>query len=145
MKTTIVIVAVILMGAPVWAAEDTPETRAVEADRYLAVMPPVELFEDMTDQMAASLPEDQRREFEDLMTRHLDIPALEKAMREALIRHFTADELKALADFYGSEVGKSAMAKFGVYMAELMPVIQTEIMKAQARAEGTMEEADQER
>jgi hypothetical protein len=35
-----------------------------------------------------------------------------------------------LADFYGSPVGKSAMQKFGAYMADIMPVVQAEIMKA---------------
>lgn len=36
--------------------------------------------------------------------------------------------------FYGSPVGKSAMAKFGTYMAELMRVIQAEMIKAHAKA-----------
>jgi len=39
----------------------------------------------------------------------------------------------ALADFYGSPVGKSAMQKFGAYMADIMPTIEAEIMKAQAK------------
>ena len=43
-------------------------------------------------------------------------------------------ELKALADFYGSAVGKSAMKKFGTYMADVMPDIQAEMIKAQAKA-----------
>jgi hypothetical protein len=40
-----------------------------------------------------------------------------------------------LADFYGSPVGKSAMKKFGAYMADIMPVVQAEIMKAAAKME----------
>jgi hypothetical protein len=55
-------------------------------------------------------------------------------MTDAMIKHFTTDELKALADFYGSPVGKSVMQKFGAYMAELMPTMQAEIVKAQAKA-----------
>jgi hypothetical protein len=38
-----------------------------------------------------------------------------------------------LADFYGSPVGKSAMQKFGAYMADVMPAIQAEMLKAQAK------------
>jgi len=49
-----------------------------------------------------------------------------------MIKNFTADELKALADFYGSPVGKSAMAKFGNYMADVMPGMMAEVQKAQA-------------
>ena len=52
-----------------------------------------------------------------------------------MVKHFTTEELKALADFYGSPVGKSAMQKFGAYMADIMPVMQAEIMKAQAKTE----------
>jgi hypothetical protein len=64
----------------------------------------------------------------------LDLDALTKAMTDAMVKHFTTEELKALADFYGSPVGKSAMKKFGSYMADVMPALQAEIMKAQAKA-----------
>jgi hypothetical protein len=68
-----------------------------------------------------------------MMTKDLDIAALSKAMTDAMAKHFTTEELKALADFYGSPVGKSAMQKFGAYMADLMPIIQAEMIKAQAK------------
>jgi hypothetical protein len=55
-------------------------------------------------------------------------------MTDAMVKHFTSEELKALADFYGSPVGKSAMQKFGAYMSDLMPTIQAEMMKAEAKA-----------
>ncbi len=116
------------------AIEDTPENRAAEAGRYLKATPPADMFADMAEQMAKNLPEDQRKAFKDVFTKHLDIPALTKAMKDAMVKHFTAEELKALADFYGSEVGKSAMSKFGTYMAEVMPTIQREAMSAQAKA-----------
>jgi hypothetical protein len=87
----------------------------------------------MADKMATNLPADQRQQFKQMMTKDLDIAALSKAMTDAMVKHFTSEELKALADFYGSPVGKSAMQKFGAYMADLMPIIQAEIMKAQAK------------
>jgi hypothetical protein len=43
-----------------------------------------------------------------------------------------------LADFYGSPVGKSAMQKFGAYMADIMPTMEAEIMKAQAKLNQSM-------
>jgi hypothetical protein len=131
-KTAAVIVltsvASVLLAAP-----DTPETRRKEAERYLQATPPKALFEDMADKMAANLPPDQRAQFKQLMRSQLDIAALTKAMTDAMVKHFTTEELKALADFYGSPVGKSAMQKFGAYMADVMPTIQAEIMKAQAK------------
>ena len=60
------------------------------------------------------------------MTTQVDIAALSKAMIDAMVKNFTTEELKALADFYGSPVGKSAMQKFGAYMADIMPVVQAE-------------------
>ena len=91
------------------------------------------LFEDMADKMAANLPLDRREQFKRMMTADLDIAALTKAMTDAMVKHFTTDELKALADFYGSPVGKSAMQKFGAYMADVMPAMQAEMLKAQAK------------
>jgi hypothetical protein len=116
------------------AATDTPETRRKEAERYLQATPPKALFEDMADKMAANLPPADREKVKQTLTSQLDVAALTKAMTDAMIKHFTTEELKALADSYGSPVGKSAMQKFGAYMADLMPTIQTEIMKAQAKA-----------
>jgi hypothetical protein len=87
----------------------------------------------MADKMATNLPADQRQQFKQMMTKDLDIAAVSKAMTDAMVKHFTTEELKALADFYGSPVGKSAMQKFGAYMADLMPIIQAEMMKAQAK------------
>jgi len=118
---------------PVYCATDTPETRRHEAERYLQATPPKALFEDMADKMATNLPADQRQQFKQMMTKDLDIAALNKAMTDAMVKHFTTEELKALADFYGSPVGKSALQKFGAYMADLMPIIQAEMIKAQAK------------
>jgi hypothetical protein len=117
----------------VLSATDTPETRRREAERYLQATPPKALFEDMADKMAANLPASQRDQFKRVLTADLDIPALTKAMTDSMVKHFTTDELKALADFYGSPVGKSAMQKFGAYMADIMPAMQAEIMKAQGK------------
>src|SRR6266700_2784144 len=118
----------------VLSATDTPETRRREAERYLQATPPKAMFEDMADKIAANLPPAEREKFKQTLISQLDIPALTKAMTDAMVKHFTTEELKALADFYGSPVGKSAMQKFGAYMAEVMPTMEAEIMKAQAKA-----------
>ena len=132
-KMFVLFVLAFCASSPVFSAPDTPETRRREAERYLQVSPPKALFEDMADKMAANLPPDQREQFKRVMTADLDIAALSKAMIDAMVKNFTTDELKALADFYGSPVGKSAMQKFGTYMADIMPVMQAEIIKASAK------------
>jgi hypothetical protein len=92
----------------------------------------------LADKIAANLPPDQREQFKRMMTADLDIAALSKAMTDAMVKDFTTEELKALADFYGSPVGKSAMQKFGTYMADIMPVMQAEIIKASAKLNQSM-------
>src|SRR5438093_3429831 len=130
---TLTILTLFISCGLAFSAPDTPETRRHEAERYLQATPPKALFEDMADKMAANLPPDQREQFKRMMTTQLDVAALTKAMTDAMVKHFTTDELKALADFYGSPVGKSAMQKFGAYMADIMPAIQAEMQKAQAK------------
>jgi hypothetical protein len=134
-KPILILIMLTLSASPLWvsAASDTPETRRQEAERYLKAMPPRAVFDDLADKMAANLPPDQRDQFKRMMTADLDIAALTKAMTDAMVKHFTTEEIKALADFYGSPVGKSAMQKFGAYMADLMPVIEAEVLKAQAK------------
>ena len=134
-KRTVALTALtfIISCSFILSATDTPETRRREAERYLQASPPKAMFEDVADKMAANLPADQRDQFKRVMTTQLDIPALSKAMMDSMVKNFTTEELKALADFYGSPIGKSAMQKFGAYMADVMPVVQAEIMKAAAK------------
>jgi hypothetical protein len=127
------ILTLFIWSAVAFSAPDTQETRRYEAERYLQATPPKAMLEDMADKMAASVPPDQREQFKQLLTSQLDIAALTKAMIDSMVKHFTTEELKALADFYGSPVGKSAMQKFGAYMSDIMPAIEAEIMKAQSK------------
>lgn len=131
---SITIVLVLLMVSNSFALEDTPFNRLSQAERYLDVTPPKDLLQDAAEQMAMNFDPSQRQAFKDLITKHLDIEALTKTMKDTMIKHFTADELKALADFYGSAEGKSSMRKFGAYMADVMPSVQAEMVKAIAKA-----------
>jgi hypothetical protein len=132
------VLTICLQATSLIAATDTPETRAREAERYLQATPPKAMFEDMADKMAMNLPPEQRAQYKQLLTQQLDMAALTTAITNAMVKHFTTDELKALADFYGSPIGKSAMQKFGAYMADVMPSIQAELMKAQAKADQSL-------
>jgi hypothetical protein len=133
MKITLVVLCT-LLALPLWALDDTTANREEQAARYLQATPPKELFQDMAEQVAKTLPPEQRGDFKALFLKYLDIDAITKAMKESLVKNFTADELKAVADFYLSPVGKSAMKKMGLFMADLMPTIQAETIKAQAKA-----------
>jgi hypothetical protein len=134
MKKTALVLFFTLLTLPVLALEDTKANREQQAARYLLATPPKAVIGDMAAQMATSLPPDERSAFQSVLGR-IDMEAITKLMKEAMIKNFTADELKALADFYGSPAGRSATKKQGRYMLDIMPGLQQEVEKAFSKAE----------
>ncbi|MFZ9008631.1 MAG: DUF2059 domain-containing protein [bacterium] len=109
-------------------AEDSKEARTQAAERYLAVVPISQLLDDTFREMSKSLPEAIREGFVAQMRIVVRADVLEAATRASLVRHFTVDELNAMAEFYSSPHGASAMRKFGAYMADVMPAVQEEMI-----------------
>jgi hypothetical protein len=62
------------------------------------------------------------------MQRSTDTNRLHNLLINSTIEVFTTDELSALADFYGSPIGKSILQKFPKFMGTVMPTIQQELM-----------------
>src|SRR5215831_13338332 len=118
------------LASSVFAIDDTPENRAKEAEAYLKAVPAKELVDNLTEKMASSIPESQRDLFKSIMTKHLDLNALVDAQKAALVKVFTAGEIESMKNFYGSSDGKSVLKKMSSYMAELMPTVQSQLMKA---------------
>jgi len=143
MNQLIVAIALLLISTSLYAKdvkiEDTAENRLSEANRYLNIMPPKDMLTDLVYKMSKQLPENKQKLFHDLMINNLDIDNFTKIMRDAMVNHFTAEELEALANFYNSPVGKSAMTKFGDYMAEAMPQIQVLMVEAAQKTKKQME------
>ncbi len=129
-KTSTLIAAILLACTSLWALDDTPDNRSTQADRYVAVMPVSELLDELADKATQKLPPERRQILKALLEKNLDHAALEKTMKRLAVKHFTADELAALADFCASPAGKSALKKFGPYMGELMPAVKAETVKA---------------
>jgi hypothetical protein len=127
----------LLIGYPVsaFALDDTPQNRAKEAARYMQAVPPESAATGMIKNIALSLPEQQQKTFAAAMQKNLNAAAIKSAAEAGLVKVFTADELKAMADFYSSPAGKSAMAKMGSYMAASMPAIEKEVDAAVTKAE----------
>jgi len=109
---------------------DTPENRAVAAERYEAAMPVEVLLEELVYSMVGRVAEDQRDAFLAHMAEAVDVEGMREVTHEVMVRHFTADELNAQAAFYESEEGKSVAIKSRAYMAELMPRFQSELVRA---------------
>jgi hypothetical protein len=120
---------------PAFAMEDTPQNRAQEAARYLEAVPPEAAANDMAKNIAQTLPEKQQQAFLAAMQKNIDVAGIKSAAQASLVKVFTADELKALADFYSAPLAKSAMAKMGTYMSEVVPAIEKEVDAATEKAE----------
>jgi len=85
------------------------------------------MLNDVFFEMSKQLPPSERAGFISDMRSVVPAKRLEQIARAAMLKHFSTQELNALADFYSSEHGASAMSKFGVYMAEVQPVILREV------------------
>jgi len=133
MKRIWMVIILLDVGLKYVFAEDIPDTpgdRQAAAERYLDVAPMDSIMRDMIEKTSQNLPEGQRKQFVELMTKYVRVSVLERAALSSMVRHFSVRELNALADFYGSQEGRSAMKKFGSYMADVMPVIQQEMARA---------------
>lgn len=143
MKKLVLVMALILASSNAFALEDSPENRSLEAERYLTVISPRDSFQDAAQQMSKNFSPEKREQFVKAMTQYVDVEAVVKAYKETMVKIYTADELAAMADFYGSAVGISAMKKSGAYMAEIMPVLQAEALKALSKANREFKEPEE--
>ena len=124
---------VILFGSIAFSAlalDDSKENREFQAKRYMASQSSEEMLKDMSKSMAMNLPPEQRKDFRNMILNYVDIAVIDEVAQGALVKYFTADELASLADYYSTPLAKSATKKMGSYMAELMPSIQAEFLKA---------------
>ncbi len=126
----LVMIILAALSSPTFAIEDTPENRLAQVERYLKAVPPKKTFEELSNTVSKNFRPAERIEFLSLTRDFVDVDVITDAMVASMIKHFTADELAALADLYESPAGQSAMSKMGLYLAEVMPVIEAEIMRA---------------
>lgn len=108
-------------------AEGPSADHVAAADRLIAVQQPKEMLGDIAGKISASLPVEHREAYIEAMTEPAFVERFAVAARDALAKHFTIEELDALSEFYQKPVARSAMAKMGDYMADLMPFIQSEM------------------
>lgn len=111
---------------------DTRETREAAARRYLGATDMHAMMDDILKASTQKLPPDKQAEVMTLIKRHVSFEKLQGLTMAAMIKHFTTRELEALADFDGLPEGKSAMRKFGAYMADVMPIVMEEMRTAVA-------------
>jgi hypothetical protein len=138
---TLFLVGMLVISPHIALGGDLPNTygnRLAAAERYLQVASMKDMMRDMIVETAKNFPEKIRGAYVSLMNKHIRVEILERAALVSMAKHFTVDELNALADFYGSKEGRSAMKKIGAYMGDVMPVIQQEMGRVQTEIEADL-------
>jgi hypothetical protein len=130
--SVVVVLGVVLAALPVGAQSppDTPANRLAAAKRYLQAVPPAETVGETLDRVVEQVPEARRAEFRKALAKQVSLDRIAKITLDAVVKHFTVREIEALTAFYGSPEGKSINQKFGAYMADVMPAIQSELAGA---------------
>jgi hypothetical protein len=129
-----VLVATVLASLALPAGADSEQERVAAARRYIEVAQMAKITDDTVNELAKGFSGEQREKFVAYMHDAVRPEVLEQAAMASMVKVFTAEELNALADFFGSPLGRSAMDKFGLYMADIMPVIQQEMLRALSQA-----------
>jgi hypothetical protein len=125
---------IVLFIAALPAMADSEQERVAAARCYLEVAQMAKITDDTVNELAKAFSGEQRERFVEFMHNAVRPEVLEQAAMASMVKTFTAEELNALADFFGSPLGRSAMNKFGLYMADIMPVIQQEMFRALQQA-----------
>jgi hypothetical protein len=125
-------VALLIFSALACASDpnDTPETRLAAAERYFATIDLPKLMEQVLAKDVADVPGDDREQARALVREHFRYGELMKVALQALAKNFTTKELNAMADFYGSAEGRSVIAKYPAYLADVMPSLVAEVERA---------------
>ena len=112
------------------AQADTPEERTRAVERYFQEVSMRDLLNDMVKEVSRQIPPERRKAFEDALLRNVRLEVVETAAKQSLAKHLTVAEIELFTEFIRRPEGKSAMEKMKYYMADLMPVIQQELIRA---------------
>lgn len=109
MKTALLLLC--LGASSVFALEDTMPNRERAAERYLSLVDVKQMYREMVVATAMELPLSERREFVHDMEKMMNAAEMRKLIRSSIVKCMTTDEIMAVADFYSTPLGKSAMEK----------------------------------
>jgi hypothetical protein len=133
-----VVLALAVSSVAAAQSSDTTAARRAAAQRYVSTIPSESVFDEMVTTLSQQVPSNRREEFVALMRKLVPVDAMQAVTIETMSRHFTVAEIEAMTKFQSSPEGKAIMGKLGVYMGELMPQIQREVLRALAQAREEM-------
>jgi len=107
---------------------NTEENRNAAAERYLQTFELTQMYERLAAGIVGELPSQAKQVLEAVLA-GTDQTILDNAMKETLVRVYTADELNALAAFYGTGIGKEISQKQDKFFAQMMPILVQALMR----------------
>lgn len=126
-----IVFALLFTCISLFALEDTFDNRNKEADRYLEIMSMkktlMDAFEKGANSKAKS--EEDKKMIQELAQKYINMDEIIAELKDVLVKHYTADELAAMNDFYSSPAGKSIIKKQSVVSAEMTKRMQAIIFK----------------
>lgn len=129
------------------AVDDTDKGRQALAERCVKAAP-TEVVARLACRRVATvrsdIPESRREEFAKAMMSELDLDMMKAKRIEVMAKHLTADELKALAEFYESPSGHSAWQKLDEYVVAMHAEMKTKMSEAESRARKALSLPDKE-
>lgn len=135
MKQLILFLLLVVLSAPVMAQDASPlsadEQKRLELSTKMHDVWPIRpRVESALDAIAKNFPDDRQAEVKASLRKSIQFNQLEEESTKAMAEIFTAEELQAMIDFYGSEAGKSISAKTSDYELALRPIMVKMIDKA---------------
>lgn len=112
----------VIWSYPATAIEDTIQNRISAAQRYAVAIDIDKMMIDTVNAMTANMPSAEATKARNFAVKNKK--EFQNDLVDLMARFFTADELDALANFYGSVQGQAITRKFPEYMAASQPVIQ---------------------
>jgi hypothetical protein len=126
-----VIFAVLVGCVSMFAIEDSQENRAKETDRYLEVMSMKSIFKDAIEATlnAKGKSKEEAEQVRAAIDKYIKTDDILKELKVVMIKHYTADELSAMSDFYSTPLGKSIISKQVAVTMDTNEKMQAIIMK----------------
>lgn len=127
----ILLCGMMLCASPFASAQaaDDLVARQAAAKHYTEVMPMAQMMLEMSEEMTKQMPPEKRDDIVHMMTKELNFDTIQSAAEASLAKNFTVKELQAMTAFAESPEGRSSMKKMKLYMADVMPVIGSEIKR----------------
>jgi hypothetical protein len=117
----LVVLASCFAATTVCSQESCSPQKSKAVEDYLRTCPVDDLLDQMALEIIKQIPKENQRDFAKVWMMAVNKAELTSVASRMLCSHFTLEELKALATFYGSPEGKSIIKKMPKYAADLMP------------------------